>query len=308
MHLRRRPENRRHPSIEALLNASADTDDPEAAICRRVRDLLANLEVLGWEGPPFQIEEVASYLGYLVEYVDGLSQDACIVSGPPARILVSTQVARVRQRFSLAHEIVHTLFPDHGMVGQPAGWVYAFDAQSPVEQLCQIGASELLMPLASFRAAVFQEEIGWDLIARVAADFEVSLEAAARRLVRLSDRKLCLLAARMEHKPSERAASVQGCLPGLGVEPPPQKLRVFTSVVGERAKDSFIPRSKSLPEQSVAYRAWSAAVAGELSMLSADEDWSGIGQLGWCRVHAAPVGAAPGEAPLVLCLLDLDPA
>ena len=307
MHLRLRPENRRHPSIEALLAADPHTDDPEEAICRRVRTLIAELEMLGWQGPPFEMEEVASYRGYQVEYVDGLSQDACVISGPPARILVSARVARVRQRFSLAHEIIHTVFPCHEAADRFSDWVYAVDAQSPVEQLCQLGASELLMPLEPFRAAVLHQEPSWDLLARVALDFSVSPEAVARRLVRVSDRKLCLLVTRMGHKPSETAAAAQECLPGLAIAPPPPRLRIVTCVVGNQVRDCFVPKSKSIPERSVAYEVWSAAVSGQPLVGSADEDWSGIGKLGRCRVHAVSVGAAPGDGPSILCLLEIDP-
>ena len=264
--------------------------------------------MLGWQGPPFEMEEVASYRGYQVEYVDGLSQDACVVSEPPARILVSSQISRVRQRFSLAHEIIHTLFPCHGAIHGSSGWVYAVDAQSPVEQLCQLGASELLLPGEPFLAAVLDQEPGWDLLARVASDFRVSPEAAARRLVRVSDRRLCLLVTRMGHKPSEVADTAQGCLPGLGIEPPPQRLRVVTCVVGDRARGCFIPKSKSLPERSVAYEVWTAAVSGQPSIGVADEDWSGIGDLGRCRVQAVSAGAAPGDEPSILCLLEINPS
>ena len=138
-----------HPSVLALL-AVHGGDDPDAAIRQRARALVAEVMDLGWEGPPFSMRELASVRGYRVSESDTLSgdQDAFITAG---QIVVNASVAPVRQRYSIAHEIGHTLFPDFGeeIARQARIWLRPKD-ESELEQLCQSAAAEFLMPVSIF--------------------------------------------------------------------------------------------------------------------------------------------------------------
>src|SRR5581483_2484266 len=101
----------RHPSVVALLQSSAEKD-PAEAIRVRARELVSYARSLGWEGPPFSMLELASLRQLKVDEEAELKgdQDACVV---PGRVLLNRRKPSVRQRYSLAHEIVHTLFPDY---------------------------------------------------------------------------------------------------------------------------------------------------------------------------------------------------
>ncbi|WP_285908089.1 ImmA/IrrE family metallo-endopeptidase, partial [Pseudodesulfovibrio pelocollis] len=94
---------------------------------------------------------------------------------------------KARRNFSIAHEIVHTLFPDCGArvrnrelktskVGD--GW--------ELEMLCNVGAAELLMPIGSF-PAIKDETLTIKNILRLRREYEVSTEAVMLRAVRLTD-------------------------------------------------------------------------------------------------------------------------
>jgi hypothetical protein len=144
-----------HPTVRALLDADVTTSEPDVAIRRRARDLVAWARGMGWDGPPFDLELLASLCGFRVEYTPlGARQDGWIDSWR-RRILINAEMHELRQRFTLAHEIAHTLLPDFGL-GTSSVDVdgdYEWAEQSPPEQLCQVAAAELLMPADAFREA-----------------------------------------------------------------------------------------------------------------------------------------------------------
>ena len=93
-----------------------------------------------------------------------------------------------RQRRSLAHEIVHTFFRD----------VHPGPAGPEEEQLCEIGAAELTMPAGRLREFIEgRGQVGFDVVNEIAHEFGVTPDAAARRLVELSDEAVCYLVACM---------------------------------------------------------------------------------------------------------------
>jgi transcriptional regulator with XRE-family HTH domain len=93
-----------------------------------------------------------------------------------------------RQRRSLAHEIVHTFFRD----------VHPGPAGHEEEQLCEVGAAELTMPAGRLRQFIEgRGHVAFDVVNEVAHEFGVTPDAAARRLVELSDEPVCYLVACM---------------------------------------------------------------------------------------------------------------
>src|SRR2546425_376038 len=104
-----------HPGILTLLEQNPFTHDPFEAIRRSARAAVANAVSLGWSGPPFDVELVASLNNLRIETVDSLGDGrdaACI----PGAILVSKRCPPNRRRYSIAHEKIHQLVPnDHGI-------------------------------------------------------------------------------------------------------------------------------------------------------------------------------------------------
>src|SRR5690348_3385902 len=103
-----------HPSVEALLETVGHSLSPEDAIRSRARSLVDEVrETLGWEGPPFDPRALASYRGLKVRrsyHGFTAKQDACIT---PGLVAVNGNKPTRRQRYSIAHEVIHTLFPDY---------------------------------------------------------------------------------------------------------------------------------------------------------------------------------------------------
>lgn len=111
-------------------------------------------------------------------------QDACVL---PGRIILNARKAATRRRFSLAHEIGHTLFPDYSQLidGETPLFRAQVGGESTLELLCQIAASEILFPKAPFEDRL--HEVGFGIMGalRLADQFDASPEAAARRMTDL---------------------------------------------------------------------------------------------------------------------------
>lgn len=143
----------------------------------------------GWTGPPFDPLILAKRLGMQLE-ARGDIPDARIVSLPSNRIVLEYNPTRPRGRlrFSIAHEVAHTFFVDHGQrVRHRGGDIAAGHDNWQLEVLCNIGAAELLMPSGSFTELV-GAELSINKVNEVRKHFDVSMEACLIRLVKLARR------------------------------------------------------------------------------------------------------------------------
>jgi Zn-dependent peptidase ImmA (M78 family) len=277
-----------HPTVRALLDADVTTSEPDVAIRRRARDLVAWARGMGWDGPPFDLELLASLCGFRVEYTPlGARQDGWIDSWR-RRILINAEMHELRQRFTLAHEIAHTLLPDFGL-GTSSVDVdgdYEWAEQSPPEQLCQVAAAELLMPADAFREACGDAAATVDGVRSVAERFQASIPAAARQWIVLSPRSAALIIA--------KPARTRGNRPAV--------LRVIASVRGG-GKPLFL-KNATVPADSVIHHVWERAHRNfnRPCSESAVEDWS-TAELGRCRVEAVTLPLQWLDPDAVLALL-----
>ena len=153
-----------------------------------------------------------------------------------------------RQRFTCAHELIHPAFPGFKRESR-----YRLDAQvgahrkarQEEEYLCDYGAAELLMP-ADLLEGKYSASRGLRDVERLARHAEVSLEAAANRLIELADEPTLLLVLALMHKPADQRALRRG----EQVEP---RLRIRYCAAHEL--DLFIPKFKGAEEDSVFCRA-----------------------------------------------------
>lgn len=281
-----------HPAVRALLKADGTTMEPDVAIRRRARELVSWARRMGWEGPPFDMEVLASLCGYRVDYaVMGERQDGWI-DGFGKRILINSENHPLRQRFTLAHEIAHTLLPDFaaGISARIENETYEWSEQSPPEQLCQIAAPELLMPMEAFREFCGGGRATIAGVRRAASRFQASVEAAARHWVALSPRSAGLIVARPETR-----------------DQAPAVLRVVASVRGG-GKPLFLS-DRLVPIESVIHGVWVAAQHDlrRPAIMTATEDWSRA-ELGRCLVEAATLPLHWSEPTSVLALLHAESA
>jgi Zn-dependent peptidase ImmA (M78 family)/O-acetyl-ADP-ribose deacetylase (regulator of RNase III) len=205
-----------NPSVLDLAGKS----DPIETITNRARQLVLEAIENGWEGPPFDPLWLAEYLGIQVVPLEDVV-DARAVPLAEGRIQIeyNPNQARSRVRFSLAHEIAHSLFPDcsktvrNRLVG-----VQRREDEWQLELLCNIAAAEFLMPTGT-RVDVGNISVAIDEILRLKEVFAVSTEAMLLRVIRLTNQPVLAFAAsrtrdredspfRIEYAFSSRTSSI----------------------------------------------------------------------------------------------------
>jgi hypothetical protein len=196
------------------------------------------------------VELLASLRDILLENTDLLArgQDALWT---PGRILVRRGAAPTRRRYSIAHEIVHSILAEYDEAADfsTMSTTDKKRAEGELEFLCQVGAAELLMPYQSYLSQMGVGMPRLRAILTLAADFAVSPEAAARRAVDLGPGKCAVLFAKRWHEgaplafarrlvgPTPRVAPSSGDLVVVRYHPSPD----FSSI--RIAIDEPIPRT-----------------------------------------------------------------
>ncbi len=144
------------------------------------------VELLDLE-PPVEPEVVASYQGINRVERSPLAWAGCLVMVDDELVIrVRETDPPGRQRFTILHEVAHTFLPGYEHAPQyrctPLSTRSRLD---PNEVLCDIAASELLMPARYVRSVIVDASFDLDAVSDLANDCDASLEAAARRFVAL---------------------------------------------------------------------------------------------------------------------------
>jgi len=170
-----------NPSVKQL----AGNSDPIEVIVEKTRNLILDAMDNGWQGPPFDPFALAQLLGYSVVPREDIHDARSFARQEKVEIEYNPNRSRRRIRFSIAHEIAHTLFPNYaesihnrsGETQRPDDW--------QLELLCNISAAEILMPVGpAFDRERFPITI--DKAIEIRNRFEVSMEAALLRLGKLT--------------------------------------------------------------------------------------------------------------------------
>lgn len=171
--------------------------DPIRTVVQVARDVVLEAIDRGWPGPPFDPMKLADLQGLLIA-PRGDIRDARTVPADNNRLLIEYNPNRPsgRLRYSIAHEIAHTLFPD---CGERIRNRSAANPASPtddwqLEALCNIAAAEILMPIGSLKAEDVAE-FDINKVSAVRKKFDVSTEAILMRLANLSDQPCAVFVA-----------------------------------------------------------------------------------------------------------------
>jgi O-acetyl-ADP-ribose deacetylase (regulator of RNase III) len=175
----------------------AQGEDPVEKIERQARELALQAKDEGWAGPPFDPLHLAEWRGLILD-ARGDIPDARLVpsASGPAVLQYNPMRPRGRLRFSIAHEIAHTLFPDYAEEVRNRGTdsSVARSDNWQLEVLCNIGAAELLMPLGSF-SELAGEVASIQKVMDMRKNFDVSVEACIIRLIKLSTKPMAAFCA-----------------------------------------------------------------------------------------------------------------
>ncbi|SRR5260221_5778881 len=160
--------------------------DPAQAIRSIARSLLDDPPPV-----PTNLESVARRLNVEKVLQEPLPFDGVLVRRKDRlTIKLNTHIDPRRRRFTFAHELAHVLLTN-GSVGSSRRSFRGTE----VERLCDIAASELLMPEPPARDFFKTHGVSPSSVCEFAASFDVSMQAAARRVwdLQLSRGTLVLL-------------------------------------------------------------------------------------------------------------------
>ena len=138
-----------------------DQVSPEDEVRTRARERFAHADRIlreiddRWAPPPVDPVLIAQALGYRCVSVDepGLDDAMIMVQNGTPTILFRRGRSRVRTRFSIFHELAHTLFPDYRRNPLMRGSkVRHFGRQGFLEHLCDVAAAEFAMPIDLFKS------------------------------------------------------------------------------------------------------------------------------------------------------------
>jgi hypothetical protein len=193
-----------------------------------------------------RIEEAPiPWAGYLTPGADGLV------------ITLRSRDCWGKKRFTAFHEVEHTYLPGFGAAltqyrCHPATPLDATRVRDPnLEALCDIGAAELLFPRTAFSDDLAGNSTTLDLVEQLAARYDASIEATARRLASLHPQPTLLIALEPARKPSAPQAE-----PLLRVQ--------WAQANGDWP---YVPRHKSVPDDGAFDRALQGEAVDEITSL-----------------------------------------
>ena len=170
-----------NPSVVAF----ARGNDPVNAIQTKARQTVVQAVERGWHGPPYDPFHLAELLNISVLPNDAVVDARLVPVEDGLRIEFNPNRPRGRVRYSVAHELSHTLFPDCAETVRNRTPSFDFrDDLWQLELLCNIGAAELLMPTGYTDLEV--EGIDIDNLLKLRGDFDVSIEAILLRVAKLT--------------------------------------------------------------------------------------------------------------------------
>ena len=171
---------------------------PEVAIVRALSSAFPELPQLA---PPVQLRPLSlkrNITGFVISPLD-VDGKISINRDGTFTVHVNSNHPKTRRRFTWAHEIGHTFFLElecitsHARMRMRDQQVEYIPRGRNEEYLCNVAASEILMPFSQYASHLNRLGIGVNPLMNLSSTFKVSLHAAARRMVQLSSFKLVVV-------------------------------------------------------------------------------------------------------------------
>lgn len=155
--------------------------DPAEAVRFHVNKMRAGASLVGAKPSLEPVLRLRNITG--PEFDGTLTCDGCLIPNGKTyalgfRVLLRDGVSAARTRFTLAHEICHSLF--YELVPEIKFSEHNTDREE--ERLCNIGAAELLMPADTVQGDADGRAVSLSTLTSLAAQYGVSLDAMLMRL------------------------------------------------------------------------------------------------------------------------------
>lgn len=165
---------------------------------RKCRAMVKKAKAYGWSGPPFDPKLLAGIFHIKVEETEEDFEGEGRIFPRAGRLVIQYRKGGIdeRVRFTICHELAHTCFPDcYDVVRHQDGPADADEeAHKRFENLCDVGAAELLLPHDEFVGDMKQVSLDLGSAIDLAARYVASLEATLRRFLDLSMDGCCAAA------------------------------------------------------------------------------------------------------------------
>lgn len=177
---------------KSVLSFAGDSN-PIAEIERAARNIVFHAREAGWAGPPFNPVFIAKMMNIPIEANASIADARTVSSEGGALIEYNPKQARERVRFSIAHELAHLLFPDAPEDVRNRGGTPDISDDWQLELLCNLAASEFVMPVGSLPTTACVPSIEELMVER--REFDVSAEAFLIRVAKTAAQPLAMVCA-----------------------------------------------------------------------------------------------------------------
>lgn len=161
--------------------------NPVSVMEERVRSIILRAMDDGWVGPPYDPVALGRLYNFPIEARSDIPDARTISRNDQLVIEYNPLRPQARVRFSVAHEIAHSLFPDCADAIRNRGGSEEPEKDDwQLEMLCNIGAAELIMPTADL-PDFDDSNLTIDTLMSLRQKFGVSAEAILLRTAKLSD-------------------------------------------------------------------------------------------------------------------------
>lgn len=291
-------------SLRAInaLRAEYPGDSAEAAVRLKARALIEEARRLGWAGPPFDPELLASLRGiHVVEGPASLEHDALIRPRPDRslEIVWNPSPPITRRRFSIFHEIAHTLFPDaYETIHFRGASRGRLNPEDELELLCDIAAAEFLLPYPEFQTDLDAHGVSLSAMDALRERYQASRESVLLRIAGTTDHPIAVAILRHRLKPTEMRRLAQTAF-AFDAGPQP-RLRVDLMSASKSFRGELLRPHKSVPDDSFVYR---LLEAGNVSAYAIEVWESGRSTLPACHIEALSIAPDTQGAARIAVLL-----
>ena len=177
-------------------------------------------------------------------------------AGRDFHVWLNSRESTARRRFSHAHEICHLLIPGYlsNSKCRTDATTGEYRRQQEEEYLCDVGASELLMPVHMFAPSI-SRPLHLDSLLEVARRFDVSLEAAGIRLTQCDIEECAVIVWEEALKKSQiREMKSQAALPGMERFAPRPRLRIRFASTSPGMRKHYFPPERSADAECLVNR------------------------------------------------------
>ncbi len=188
----------KHDSVKLLIKEN-NNQDPIKIVKSLARNLVLDAFSQGWKGPPFSPIELARILQLEIMPNEDIYDARLLPKKGKPKIEYNPNQRLTRINFSVAHEIGHILFSDCNLTirNREKKLESNFDE---LEYLCDIIASEILLPYAEFTNEANSVPLNLESLLHISDKYQASLTSVFLRFCEVVNKSCAVLISTLDEK------------------------------------------------------------------------------------------------------------